>query len=115
MNSFQKKFDQSIWDVVSQIATGRVKSYGEVARAAGYPRHARMVSRAMSRSPEALPWHRVVKSDRTIAFDPGSEPYLKQQKLLLSEGVKIVAGKIIPLSSDKNKALDEILWGPSDD
>ncbi len=114
MSDFQKKFDQAIWDVVTQIVAGRVKSYGEVARAAGYPRHARMVSRAMSRSPQALPWHRVVKSDRTIAFDTGSEAYLKQQNLLISEGVIIVEGKIIPLSSDKDKALDEILWGPAD-
>ena len=112
MSNFQNKFDQSIWDVVSRIATGRVKSYGEVAREAGYPRHARMVSRAMSRSPQPLPWHRVVKSDRTIAFETGSEAYLKQQNLLLNEGVKLENGKIIPLSSDKDKALDEILWGP---
>ena len=115
MSNFQQKFDQSIWQVVSQIATGRVMSYGEVARAAGYPRHARMVSRAMSRSPQALPWHRVVKSDRTIAFESDSKPYLKQQGLLLKEGVKIVDGKIIPVTSDNDRALDEILWGPADD
>jgi methylated-DNA-protein-cysteine methyltransferase-like protein len=115
MSSLQNKFDQAIWKVVSRIAIGRVKSYGEVAREAGYPRHARMVSRAMSRSPHSLPWHRVVKSDRTIAFQPGSEPYLKQQNLLLNEGVKIVEGKIIAETSDKDRALDEILWGPIGD
>lgn len=114
MSNFQNKFDQSIWEVVSRIATGGVKSYGDVAREAGYPRHARMVSRAMSRSPQPLPWHRVVKSDHTIAFETGSEPYLKQKRLLLSEGVKLENGKIIPLSSDKDKVMDEILWGPSD-
>ena len=112
MSEFQSKFDNAIWKVVSQIAAGRVMAYGEVARAAGYPRHARMVSRAMSRSPDALPWHRVVKSDRTIAFAVASEPYLYQQKLLLKEGVKIESGKVIPLSTDKDRALDEILWGP---
>ena len=115
MSTFQKSFDKSIWEVVSQIAVGRVMSYGEVARAAGYPRHARMVARAMSRSEEKLPWHRVVKSDRTIAFETGSEPYKKQQALLLNEGVHIKEGKVIPITSDKNRALDDILWGPGDD
>ncbi|MEB8431307.1 MGMT family protein [Cocleimonas sp. KMM 6892] len=115
MTAFQKTFDKSIWEVVSQIAVGRVMSYGEVARAAGYPRHARMVARAMSRSEEQLPWHRVVKSDRTIAFEKGSEPYKKQQALLLEEGVKIKQGKVVPVASDKNRALDEVLWGPGND
>ena len=114
MSGFQKKFDGSIWQVVNDISIGRVMSYGGVAGAAGYPRHARMVSKAMSRSPEELPWHRVVKSDRTIAFQTGSEPYLTQQKLLLSEGVKVIDGKVVPLASDKDKGLDEVLWGPED-
>lgn len=89
-------------------------SYGEVARAAGYPRHARMVSRAMSRSSEPLPWYRIVRADRTLAFETGSKPYLKQQALLAKEGVYLVAGKVIPLDSDEGKDLDELLWGPPD-
>ena len=52
MPGSQNKFDRAIWKVVSAIAPGSVMAYGEVARAAGYPRHARMVSKAMSRSPE---------------------------------------------------------------
>ena len=87
-------------------------SYGEVARAAGYPRHARMVSKAMSRSQESLPWYRVVRSDRTLAFEVGSEAYSKQQKLLKNEGVEIINQKVVPVDSDINKNLDEMLWGP---
>jgi methylated-DNA-protein-cysteine methyltransferase-like protein len=71
MSSKQAKFDQAIWKVVASIPAGQVMGYGEVAHAAGYPRHARMVSKAMSRSPEPLPWHRVVRSNRTLAFDVG--------------------------------------------
>jgi len=114
MSGFQKQFDQAIWEVVNNINIGRVMSYGEVARAAGYPRHARMVSKAMSRSPNALPWYRVVKSDRSIAFQVGSEHYQKQKKLLLNEGVKLVEGKVVPVASDKGKGLDEVLWGPTE-
>ncbi len=112
MTKFQNKFDRAIWKTVSEIASGRVKSYGEVARIAGHPRHARMVSKAMSRSVEPLPWYRVVRSNRTLAFEIGSEAYNKQQSLLEKEGVQIIDGKVVPVDSDEYKELDEILWGP---
>lgn len=117
MAGSQNKFDAAIWKTVSSIAGGQVMSYGEVARASGYPRHARMVSKAMGRSAEPLPWYRVVRSDRTLAFKAGSEPYKKQQELLEKEGVKIIDGKVFPVDSDEDKNdegkdLDELLWGP---
>jgi methylated-DNA-protein-cysteine methyltransferase-like protein len=112
MTRFQNKFDEAIWKIVSEISCGRVMGYGEVARAAGFPRHARMVSKAMSRSSEPLPWYRVVRSNRTLAFEVGSEPYKKQQSLLKKEGVKIIDGKVVSADSDVAKDLDEILWGP---
>ena len=108
----QTKFDTAIWRVVSNISHGRVMGYGEVARSAGYPRYARMVSKAMSRSSEPLPWYRVVRSDRTLAFKAGSEAYKKQRSLLEEEGVKFTKGKAVPLYSDDDKDLDELLWGP---
>jgi len=108
----QNKFDTAIWKVVSSISCGRVMGYGEVARAAGYPRHARMVSKAMGRSPEPLPWYRVVRSDRTLAFEAGSEAYKKQRGLLEEEGIQFTNGKVVPVYSDDDKDLDELLWGP---
>ncbi len=87
-------------------------SYGQVARLAGYPGRARMVSKAMSRSADSLPWHRVVKSDRTLAFELGSESYNRQKALLEKEGVRFVAGKVVPLDADEHIDLDELLWGP---
>jgi len=110
----QHEFDKAIWDTVSGIASGRVMSYGEVACAAGYPRHARMVSKAMSRSDEPLPWYRVVRSNRTLAFEVGSESYNKQRHLLGKEGAQIVNGKVIPVDEDEDKDLDELIWGPPD-
>ena len=112
MSFSQNKFDSAIWKVVSSIRRGRVMGYGEVARAAGYPRHARMVSKAMSRSSEALPRYRVVRSNRTLAFEIGSDAYKKQRSLLEEEGVQFINGKVIPLHSDDDKDLDELLWGP---
>jgi len=114
MTDANSKLDKAIWRVVSNTASGRVMAYGEVARAAGYPRHARMVSKAMGRSAEPLPWYRVVRSDRTLAFEIGSKPYNKQRGLLENEGVQFIDGKIVPVDSDEDKDLDELLWGPSE-
>ncbi len=114
MSISTSKFDRAVWQVVSGISPARVMSYGEVARKAGFPRHARMVSKAMCRSPQSLPWHRVVRSDRTLAFEKGSDAYKKQQALLEHEGVYIKNGIVIPLESDENKDLDELLWGPTE-
>ena len=110
----QTKFDAAIWKVVANIPPGRVMGYGEVARAAGFPRHARMVSKAMGRSPTRLPWYRVVRSDRTLAFEVGSEAYKKQKGLLEKEGVQFIKGKVVPMESDDTVALDKLLWGPTD-
>ena len=121
MSFSQKKFDSAIWDIVSSIKPGRVMGYGEVARAAGFPRHARMVSKAMSRSETPLPWYRIVRSDRTLAFKVGSEAYKKQKDLLAQEGVQIINGKVKPLESDetldldKLLYLDKLLWGPPEE
>ena len=109
-----KKFDKAIEKVVSAITPGQVMSYGEVARAAGFPRHARMVSKAMGRCNIPLPWHRVVKSDRTLAFEPGSEAYNKQKQLLEQEGVQMKNGKAVPLESAEPPDLDKLLWAPPD-
>ncbi len=111
MSAFQEKFDRAVLKVVINIKIGRVMSYGDVARMAGYPRHARMVSKAMSRSSTELPWYRVVRSNGTLAFEAGSEAYKKQSMLLSEEGVKIVNGKIIPTMTDDDTPLDELLWG----
>ncbi len=86
--------------------------YGEVARAAGFPRYSRMVAVAMGRSPEPLPWYRVVKSDRTLAFEPDSELYRNQTLLLKQEGVLFESNKVVTVELDQS--LDKMLWGPID-
>lgn len=114
MSFAKRKFDKAVWQTVSSIKPGFVMSYGEVARAAGFPRHARMVSMAMCRSDTPLPWHRVVKSDRTLAFKLGSEAYNKQKELLEKDGVQIINGKVVPLEPEETVDLDKLLWGPPD-
>jgi len=111
----QLQFDQAIWKVVENIPAGCVMSYGEVARAAGFPRHARMVSRALvrhaaSRNKKALPWHRVLRQDRRIAFAPGSQEFERQKSLLQKEGLLVVAGKVCQSEQASKAFLDKLLW-----
>ena len=110
----QHTFDSAVWDAVSRIKAGEVRSYGEVARAAGYPGHARMVGKAMKRSTAPLPWHRVVRADRTLAFAIGSQLYNDQRALLEQEGVRIINGKVVLPEPGDEADLDRLLWGPPD-
>jgi methylated-DNA-protein-cysteine methyltransferase related protein len=110
MSAAQDKFDAAIWTVVQAIPRGQVMAYGEVARAAGFPRHARMVSKAMGRSPAALPWHRVVRADRSLAFEVGSEGFEAQRERLELEGVTMFNGKVI--AEQPTEDLDALIWGP---
>jgi methylated-DNA-protein-cysteine methyltransferase-like protein len=112
MSRFREKFDHQVWQVVAAIPPGQVMGYGEVARAAGFPRYSRMVGAALGRSPDPLPWFRVVRSNRTLAFEVGSRSYQEQAQLLKQEGIRFDGTKIIELETDDS--LDRILWGPQD-
>lgn len=70
--------------IVAQIPSGSVMSYGAVARAAGYPRHARMVARALSGATEALPWHRVINAQGVVPAR-GLDGEDDLQRMLLEE------------------------------
>jgi methylated-DNA-protein-cysteine methyltransferase-like protein len=70
---------------VWKIPKGKVATYGQVARAAGYPRHARQVAWALRAAHGAIPWHRVVGSGGEIKL-PGASG-LEQRLRLESEGV----------------------------
>ena len=111
MNDFQSKFDPKIHHVVANIPSGCVMSYGDIARRAGFPRHSRMVSKAMSRCSHDLPWHRVIKSDSTLAFPNDSSTYIKQKKLLENEGCQLLNGKVIAAKKDTEEDLDKLIWG----
>lgn len=61
---------QEIYQVVALIPYGRVATYGQIARLAGLPRHARLVGYALNRlsADNDLPWHRVVNSQGSISL-----------------------------------------------
>ncbi len=83
-------FFQKVYTVVALIPYGKVLSYGDIAKAIGYPRRARFVGFAMRVCPDDLPWHRVVMADGTITggdFAPVREMLLKKEGVpFLSDG-----------------------------
>lgn len=80
---------QRIWQTVLQIPAGKVASYGQIADLAGLPGRARLVGKALGYAPKELqiPWFRVLRSDRSLAFAPGSDTAEEQRQHLLAEGV----------------------------
>jgi methylated-DNA-protein-cysteine methyltransferase-like protein len=62
-----KPFFQQVYAVVERIPSGKVISYGQIARILGHPRAARVVGWAMRVCPEHLPWQRVVMADGTVS------------------------------------------------
>lgn len=89
-------FRQQVYYWVKHIPYGKVSSYGRIAKLAGFPRHARHVSKALglAHADLQLPWFRVIGSDGRIAFAPDSPYYSEQEKRLKEEGVKFIKGKV---------------------
>ncbi len=81
-------FERAVWTFVSQMETGELISYSDLARALEQPRAARGVARAMSRSPLDLfiPAHRVIGADGTVR---GAGPNSMRRKLLAFEGITL--------------------------
>ena len=82
-------FFEQVYDIVAVIPSGKVVSYGQIARAIGNPRLARVVGYALHVNPEpgVIPCHRVVRRDGAVspAFAFGGSN--RQVELLKNEGV----------------------------
>jgi methylated-DNA-protein-cysteine methyltransferase related protein len=84
-----KNLREEIWQWVAAVPYGKVATYGQIARLAGQPRHARFVGSVLKDLPagSSLPWHRVLRSSGELAFPPGSSAWRRQRDLLQDEGV----------------------------
>jgi methylated-DNA-protein-cysteine methyltransferase-like protein len=70
---------------VRAIPRGKVSTYGEIARAAGFPGAARQVAWALHGCGGAVPWHRVVGAGGRILL--GGTGGMEQRLRLQQEGV----------------------------
>jgi methylated-DNA-protein-cysteine methyltransferase related protein len=89
----------SIIKALRNIPRGKVASYGAIAALAGLSNGARQVVRVLhsSAEKEALPWHRLLRKDGSIALPPG-EGFELQRALLEKEGVEVTGGGKVDLS-----------------
>ena len=80
--------DQDVYVLLSKIPSGKVSTYGDIAKALGHPKAARTIGRIIANNPNpiSIPCHRVVKSSGEI----GGFAYGEQMKreILEKEGIK---------------------------
>jgi methylated-DNA-[protein]-cysteine S-methyltransferase len=78
-------FQQRVWHATAEIAPGKTKTYGEIARIVGSPNAARAVGAALKANPTPLlvPCHRVVSSKGLGGYAGGKD---LKRKLLELEG-----------------------------
>lgn len=96
-NQAMDHFKSQVFFILNSVQKGECIAYGELAKLAGFPRHARQVGFLMKTLPKdtKLPWHRVVNSQRRISFAENTDAYTRQRKKLESEGWIIVGNKLM--------------------
>ena len=97
------EFRELVYSIVSQIPSGRLMSYGDIAICAGHPYAARQVGGLAHFGPTELPWHRVVNrlGDCASGYYGGKEGH---RAALEAEGFTIVDYRI--------KDFESLRWRP---
>ena len=89
-SSASQEMAEMILAVVNQIPYAKVATYGQIARLAGLPKHARLVGRVLSHleSDTNIPWYRVINAQAKISLKQLDEhgQNIQQQKLM-QEGI----------------------------
>lgn len=98
------RFYEEVYSIVKEIPSGKVLTYGEIARLTGKPQCSRMVGQAMSHAPQNrnLPCHRVVNSQGRLV--PG---WQEQREKLIREGVTFKPGGNVDMAKH--------LWKPGEE
>ena len=80
-------FQKSVWNQMRRIATGKTKSYGEIAQAIGRPKAVRAVGGACGANPipVLVPCHRVLAANKKLGGFSGGLDW--KRDLLAREGV----------------------------
>ena len=95
----QQAYYEQVWNLVRQIPSGKVASYGQISLMLPPPNGVefeaykafgpRWVGGAMATCPDDVPWQRVINSQGKISPRPGGAE--KQRLLLEQEGVEFDA------------------------
>ena len=92
--------DAAFRKAIRQIPKGKVATYGQVAAAAGYPLHHRLVAAMLRRGHGNLPWQRVLGAGGEIKLK--YEAGLEQRMRLEMEGVRFI-GKRVDMESHQHR------------
>ncbi|HRH33888.1 MAG TPA: MGMT family protein [Catalimonadaceae bacterium] len=98
----KEDFFSSVYEVVRQIPTGRVTSYGAIARFLGSGKSARMVGWAMNAAHSVqppVPAHRVVNSSGLLTGKHHFGSPNAMQNLLENEGIRVENDEILDFKS----------------
>ena len=105
MNS--KDFFQKVYEVVKMIPSGRVSTYGLIAKYLGSAKSSRVVGYAMNASHQnsEIPAHRVVNRVGLLTGKYHFSGTTLMKDLLESEGVKIQNDRVVNFK--------KVVWDPS--
>ena len=98
-------FFNDVHEVVRLIPNGRATSYGAIANYLGLKSSARMVGWAMNGCPMDVPAHRVVNRVGLLSGKNNFPQPDQMQKLLESEGIKVVDDQIVDFKN--------LFWDPA--
>ncbi|OTG81036.1 MGMT family protein [Acinetobacter sp. ANC 4648] len=88
---------RQILEVISRIPYGKVASYGQIAKMAGLPKHARLVGYVLKKleSDVDIPWYRVINAQGKISLNKlNAQGENIQQIKLAAEGIYLLNGKV---------------------
>ncbi|MBE0451800.1 MAG: MGMT family protein [Clostridia bacterium] len=95
------QFTKDVLVFLKRIPYGKVTTYGDVAKTAGYPNGTRQVVSILSSlsEKENLPWHRVVNKAGQVVLKGEGE--FEQITLLQKEGVGFINENIVDMKNFK--------------
>ena len=98
------QFLVQIFAVIHQIPCGKVTTYGDIAKLAGYPGYARHVGKALGNLPKDSkhPWFRVINSQGRISLK--GQHLVRQRELLIAEDIEV--------TNDGKVSLRKFRWQP---
>jgi methylated-DNA-[protein]-cysteine S-methyltransferase len=85
------KFQVRVWNYLTKIPRGTVKTYTQVAKGIGKPLAARAVGNAIGKNPYSpkIPCHRVIRSDGSLGGYSGKGGIKTKKLLLKREGIML--------------------------
>jgi methylated-DNA-[protein]-cysteine S-methyltransferase len=83
------ELEMKVWEAISKIPRGHVRTYSQLAFDIGKPKAVRAVASACGRNKKlvTIPCHRVVRKDGSLGGYSGPGGLDAKKKLLIQEGV----------------------------